>query len=689
MMLIYFLSGLAFEGLGLAAFLQFRQGSDLPLNKHLLWLAVFGFVCGVTSWIDMFITSGGAPEYLNALNILRMITQPLTGLLLLKFGWGILREIPLPAWTIFIPGILIVPIAYAITYAATTFVTPSPINIPIDIWSRYLLYLPGAIMAGIGFLRQWNMQRKLGLSDVANLMLGAGVGFLFEAFIVGLVVPAAPYGPASYYNYNRAIYNAFTGEQVGISGFFGLTAWLDYQQILKVTGLPISFWRMLSAFAVTFFVVRGLGVFEATRKRQLKALQDERTQAQKMAFDTQIAARETAEKWTEVLVRINRQIMEMEDVDKVLCYIVKNARDLLQVNFVGLALLTNEQDNLELKCFSTQARIEIVESQVSIHTSILLETYHTGRTYCSSGQETLEQIDNLTCGLSEQVRNFGIVRLELDNRPIGILWATRSDELQCTETDMIWLECMADQVVIAIQHGLMTAQLQSLSITEERARIARDMHDGLAQVLGYLNLEVQTLGALHQQGKPEALSLELEKMRAAIQVANADVRENILSLRTTLAKEKGLVSAIGEYLDEFGIQTGIDTSFSNDMKDEVNLSSIAEVQLVCILQEALANVRKHAHARQVMVRLSCREEKGREFIHMQVNDDGIGLADQPSKHSFGLKTMQERANSVGGSLEFNSTPGKGMTVICRLPCLETERLKKNQALFTQEKISTL
>ena len=689
MMLIFFFNGLAFGGLGLAAYLQFRQGSDLPLNKHLRWLAAFGFVCGVTSWIDMFMTGDISGNYLQTLSILRMVTQPLTGLLLLKFGWDILRDLPLPAWTVFIPGVLIVPVAYVVTYAATTFITPSPLEIPIDIWSRYLLYLPGAIMAGVGFLRLGYAQRKQGLSDVANLLFGAGVAFLFEAFIVGLVVPAAPYGPTSYYNYDRVLYNAFSGENSALSMFSGLTAWLDYQRVLAVTGLPIQFWRMLSAFAVTFFVVRGLGVFDAFRKRQLRELQEERDRALKESIDTQVVARQTAERWTDVLININRQIMEMEDVDKILLYILKKARELLQANFVGLALLTNNQSNLELKCFSRQAATEIVGSPVGIHTPILLETYHTARTYCSTGQEALEQIHNLTCELSDQARSFGIVRLELDNRPIGILWATRSDELQCTETDMIWLECMADQVVIAIQHGLMTAQLQSLSITEERARIARDMHDGLAQVLGYLNLEVQTLGALHKQGKPEALSLELEKMRAAIQVANADVRENILSLRTTLAKEKGLVSAIGEYLDEFGIQTGIDTSFSNDMKDEVNLSSIAEVQLVCILQEALANVRKHAHARQVMVRLSCREEKGREFIHMQVNDDGIGLADQPSKHSFGLKTMQERANSVGGSLEFNSTPGKGMTVICRLPCLETERLKKNQALFTQEKISTL
>ena len=89
MMLIFFFNGLAFGGLGLAAYLQFRQGSDLPLNKHLRWLAAFGFVCGVTSWIDMFMTGDISGNYLQTLSILRMVTQPLTGLLLLKFCWDI------------------------------------------------------------------------------------------------------------------------------------------------------------------------------------------------------------------------------------------------------------------------------------------------------------------------------------------------------------------------------------------------------------------------------------------------------------------------------------------------------------------------------------------------------------------------------------------------------------------------
>jgi signal transduction histidine kinase len=227
----------------------------------------------------------------------------------------------------------------------------------------------------------------------------------------------------------------------------------------------------------------------------------------------------------------------------------------------------------------------------------------------------------------------------------------------------------------------MTSQLQSLSIVQERGRIAREMHDGLAQVLGYLNLQTQTLGSLLNQGKVEKLQDELLQMRRAIQTAHADVRENILSLRTTLAQEKGLETAAEEYLTEFGIQTGVGTGFSYQVDGDLNLSSVAEVQLVCILQEALTNVRKHAQAGQVNVIIRKEKLEDGDHIRMQVMDDGMGFKMTGSKRSFGLQTMRERAESVGGRLDIKSGGAKGTTIECRLPCLAQERPPKQSVVI--------
>lgn len=683
MTIIFFFNGLFFGGLGLAAYLQLRQGSDFPLRKHLPILAAFGFACGTTYWIDMFLASQSLMDFSEGLQYLRMVLQPITGLLLLRFGWGILRDLtPLPAWTIFIPGVMIVPLAYVITFAATTFITPSPIEIPIDIWTRYLLYLPGSIMAGIGFLRQWISQRNLGFFDASRLMLGAGLAFLFEAFVVGLVVPAAPHGPASYYNYDRVVYNAFIAEEATAIQPLGITSWLDYERVLQATGLPIEFWRMLSAIAVTFFIVRGLGVFEAIRKRQIKELQEERDAAQKATFEAQIVARETAESWTEALVSISRRIVELDHVDSILSCIVKDARSLLDSNFIGLALLNEDNDNLELKCYSNKNETKMVDTQTVVTNPLILQTLRNASPYLSRENESRDSLEGVTFFAKKPANAAAIVHLNLDNTPVGVLWMARSEEKVYSETDLIWLECLADQVVIAIQHGLMTSQLQSLSIIEERARIAREMHDGLAQFLGYLNLQVQTLKSLYTQDKHEFFQTELEYMREAIQTAHADVRENILSLRTTLANEKGLISAMDEYLDEFSIQTGINTNFINELSGDLNLSSIAEVQLVCILQEALTNVRKHAMASSVTVLLNRTVTDSAEQILMKVVDNGIGLKLTDSKRRFGLETMRERTQSVKGTFNIYSTPGKGTTIECYLPCLEKEKIRQPSRIIS-------
>ncbi|MCB2179524.1 hypothetical protein KQH54_00210 [bacterium] len=681
-MITLFFYGLSFFGLGLAAFLRLRQGGEFPLRKQLPWLAAFGFVVGATGWVDMFRSGGGVDETNWLLQIFIVISHPLSGLLLLKFGWGIFKDLlPLPAWTVFIPGVMIVPIAFIITYAASTFITPSPIEIPIDIWSRYLLYLPGSILAGIGFLRQAYYQRKLGFKEVSNLMLAAGFAFIFEAFVVGVVVPAAPYGPASYYNYDRVVANAFSGEAVGILEPFGL----DYEQVLVVTGYSIEFWRMLSSFAVTFFVVRGLDVFDAMQRMQVVNLQGERDRAQQWALETQIAARETAEHWTEALININSQIANLDQVDNILISIAQNARSLLASDYLGIALLENDETNLSLKCFSTKVSTQVVTEPVSIHNRLIKDVMEGHHYYYSQGSESTVNLDDVCPFVEEKPRTIAIVYLNLDNRSIGAIWVTRFQDQPYTEEDIIWLECMADQVVIAIQHGLMTSQLQSLSVVEERARIAREMHDGLAQVLGYLNLQVQTIEAYYRTGKKELLEEELSHMRKAIRIAHGDVRENILSLRTTLADEKSLLSAVQEYLEEFGIQTGVRTDLFIENEGDLDLSSIAEVQLVCILQEALANVRKHAEADLIKLVIAKKNEDERECVEMQIVDNGKGFVVGDSKRRFGLKTMSERANSVNGILMVNSIPGSGTTVTCRIPCINQEAIT-SKGVFAQKGI---
>ena len=438
---------------------------------------------------------------------------------------------------------------------------------------------------------------------------------------------------------------------------------------------------MLSAVIVTFFMVKALDVFETIRKNQLAALQADRDRARQAAIDSQIQARQTAENWTEALVNINRRIA-LHHVDEILVDIVRAIRSLLQTDFVGLGIQNQETQILELKCYANEIESRLGDSNAPVVINPLIQdTMDTSIPYCSGSDEPEGRLEGATFYPDKKTRAMAAVPLMMEKTVIGVLWIARYDAQLFTDTDLVLLESMADQVIIAIQHGLMTAQLQSLSIIEERARIAREMHDGLAQVLGYLNLQVQTLSSLLRQGKIESLENELNQMRQAVQTAHADVRENILSLRTTLAHEKGLTQAVREYLTEFGIQTGIETEFNFDLEGDINLTSIAEVQLVCILQEALTNVRKHSRASHVKVAISRCTRNGTEAVCMEVRDDGIGFKPAGSRRSFGLQTMRERAESAQGSLNVHSDLGRGTSIECHLPCLQPERIHKHSIVI--------
>lgn len=667
MQIIYFFYGLSFGGLGLAAFLQFRRGSVLPLRQQLPWLAAFGVAYAGSAWINMFLASSMPTGIDAALKIMRMILQPISGLLLLRFGWGMLTRLtPLPPWTRVIPGMVIVPLAFLVTYASTTFITPSPIDIPIDIWSRYLLYLPGSIMAGIGFIRQWQENRANGLNDVSKLMLGAGLAFLFEAMVVGLIVPAAPYGPVSYYNYDRVVYDSAQIEaQVATTQPFALIAWLDYDRVLQVTGVPIQFWRMISALAVSFFIARGLEVFDAMQRKRIRSLQQERDRAHTIA-------RHVAESWTEALVHISRRITELDDLDNILHDITIQTTSLLNSDYTAIALLDDTGTQLHLRCASTtDGPVEFAPADrpIIIENELITRALRSPVTSYSTEFAPLDALPGLGPGLPEASQSLVTVVLQLDSQSVGVLWGGRYSAEPYSATDLIGMERMADQAVIAIQHSLMAAQLQSLAVLDERSRIAREMHDGLAQILGYMNLQVQTLEALLKQDKRKAIAAELVQMRTAVQTAHADVRENILSLRTTLSTDAGVVSAIEGYVDGFSVQTNIDAQFINRVHEDLNLSPLTEVQMVCILQEALANVRKHAHADQVIVTLDHTEGAAQ----LKIVDNGIGFAQPTPNDRFGLHTMRERAQSVGGQVEIMSNTGYGTQIHCTLPKINSDR----------------
>jgi nitrate/nitrite-specific signal transduction histidine kinase len=236
----------------------------------------------------------------------------------------------------------------------------------------------------------------------------------------------------------------------------------------------------------------------------------------------------------------------------------------------------------------------------------------------------------------------------------------------------------ATQAALAIENARLHQRVRDLAITEERERIAREMHDSLAQVLGYVNTKAQAVQELLKAGEVERAEGQVGQLGEAARAAYADVREGILGLRTSLRPGRSLLEALREYLEQWQEQSSIRAQLVVEPSGASlsGLSPAAELQLLRIVQEALANVRKHAAAKSVRIRLA----EALDEVEGVVEDDGRGFAasdrGRAGEHAgphFGLSTMRERAESVGGAIEVQSSPGAGTRVRVRMPARRDPR----------------
>ena len=259
------------------------------------------------------------------------------------------------------------------------------------------------------------------------------------------------------------------------------------------------------------------------------------------------------------------------------------------------------------------------------------------------------------------MRSLLAVPIECKSPFLGNLYLSEKDDgSQFTESDQRTLERFAVQAAIAIDNAHLHAQSADLAVAEERLRIAHEMHDGLAQVLGYVNTKVQAADAYLKRGKTEEASVQMRELAVSARAAYTEVREGIIGLRTLPDADRPLIDVLREYLDRWQEQSGVRTQLTAD--GDLRLKPSLELQVVRIIQEALSNVRKHARA--TTARVSIHQCDGR-FI-ATIEDDGIGFSiDKTARGEFprfGLSTMKERAESVGGTLTIESAAGGGTVV---------------------------
>ena len=209
------------------------------------------------------------------------------------------------------------------------------------------------------------------------------------------------------------------------------------------------------------------------------------------------------------------------------------------------------------------------------------------------------------------------------------------------------------------------AEAHRLSILDERNALAHELHDSLAQTLASLRIQVRMLDdSLGHSDIPREARRDLWRVRSGLDEAHTELRELLYSFRAPMDR-RGLVPALEKLTERFRRETGVHLLFQNDCRP-FELSASAELQILRIAQEALANVRKHARAHTVRVLLT-RNKSGAYML--LVEDDGVGLTSLPhDEHSghpgehLGLTIMEERAFRIGADLRIESEPGEGTRV---------------------------
>ncbi len=229
------------------------------------------------------------------------------------------------------------------------------------------------------------------------------------------------------------------------------------------------------------------------------------------------------------------------------------------------------------------------------------------------------------------------------------------------------LKSVADQAALLIENERDILSLEYRTVIQERARLAREIHDGLAQTLAFLKLQAAQMQVYLAQGNLSRLSQVLKQNYDELAQAYQETRMAIDNLR--LSPQHGLTTWLDDLLDAFEAGSGLAVERAyQPVRGEI--SPEVQAQMVRIVQEALNNIRKHARASRVSVKL---HEWNGDLV-LEVRDDGAGFSmeDVPGTSKYGLRGMQERAELIGADFQVISKEQQGTTVRLSLPLRSRE-----------------
>lgn len=266
----------------------------------------------------------------------------------------------------------------------------------------------------------------------------------------------------------------------------------------------------------------------------------------------------------------------------------------------------------------------------------------------------------------EGFRGLAVFRIQAQKEVLGSFSLHFVGELALGAEERHLLETLGQHLGIALENRRLSAQARQLAMIQERGLMAQGLHDSIAQSLNFLNLQLQLLDQAATRGDLREVNEIVPLLRTGVDESYQDVRELLGNFRSRLGRGD-LLTAVEATVARFRRQSGIEVMMiADDGLAGAPLPPEQQLQVLFILQEALSNVRKHAHASKVEIKIENRHD-----FRLVVSDDGVGydpaeVAGRIDEH-FGRRIMHERAQHMQASLELRASPGDGASVSLLLP----------------------
>lgn len=267
------------------------------------------------------------------------------------------------------------------------------------------------------------------------------------------------------------------------------------------------------------------------------------------------------------------------------------------------------------------------------------------------------------CGKNDDELVIVTIPLHYQGKNLGLLsFFTRAPSAVEDEELKKLLLSVGKHLGMAIAKARLDEESSNLTLMRERTSLAHELHDSLAQSLASLRFQVKLLGETLDGDDALQGRRELRRITNSLDGLNTELRELIANFRAPM-DERGLIPTLEDLVERFRCASGISTHLHTECQ-QLKLPAAAEMQVLGIVREALANARKHSEAKTVRVLVRCDSDGEYSLL---VEDDGVGTAspcveaDHPGEH-IGLLIMEERAKRLGGVLRIESESGEGTRV---------------------------